>query len=229
MGRIFRRDGVFQSTPPARGATPEPEPDPAPAEHFNPRPPRGGRRARLAPCTARVAPFQSTPPARGATHGYKPSCVIFDISIHAPREGGDRGPAEGQPDRRDFNPRPPRGGRRDANSVGAAANEFQSTPPARGATPYMQSGQFAKNISIHAPREGGDARRVLEEPPSIYFNPRPPRGGRRKRIEQEAYNSIISIHAPREGGDVLAYLFNLPIMISIHAPREGGDLVFEVY
>ena len=178
MGRIFRRDGVFQSTPPARGATPEPEPDPAPAEHFNPRPPRGGRRARLAPCTARVAPFQSTPPARGATHGYKPSCVIFDISIHAPREGGDRGPAEGQPDRRDFNPRPPRGGRRDANSVGAAANEFQSTPPARGATPYMQSGQFAKNISIHAPREGGDARRVLEEPPSIYFNPRPPRGGR---------------------------------------------------
>ena len=86
-----------------------------------------------------------------------------------------------------------------------------------------------KVISIHAPREGGDARRVLEEPPSIYFNPRPPRGGRRKRIEQEAYNSIISIHAPREGGDVLAYLFNLPIMISIHAPREGGDLVFEVY
>ena len=88
----------------------------------------------------------------------------------------------------------------------------------------MQSGQFAKNISIHAPREGGDARRVLEEPPSIYFNPRPPRGGRRKRIEQEAYNSIISIHAPREGGDVLAYLFNLPIMISIHAPREGATL-----
>ena len=34
-------------------------------------------------------------------------------------------------------------------------------------------------ISIHAPREGGDC----------------------KRIEQEAYNRIISIHAPREGGD----------------------------
>ena len=93
----------------------------------------------------------------------------------------------------------------------------------------LQKANQTGGISIHAPREGGDARRVLEEPPSIYFNPRPPRGGRRKRIEQEAYNSIISIHAPREGGDVLAYLFNLPIMISIHAPREGGDLVFEVY
>ena len=89
VGRIFRRDGVFQSTPPARGATPEPEPDPAPAEHFNPRPPRGGRRARLAPCTARVAPFQSTPPARGATTKLDRWFRNIGISIHAPREGGD--------------------------------------------------------------------------------------------------------------------------------------------
>ena len=102
-------------------------------------------------------------------------------------------------------------------------------------------------ISIHAPREGGDC----------------------KRIEQEAYNRIISIHAPREGGDLLslAACLVLPVFqstppargatkddrkgygnsrnfnprpprggrpgwitgtaaglgISIHAPREGGD------
>ena len=58
---------VFQSTPPARGAT----------FHIT-KPYMGGK-------------FQSTPPARGATvlHGG----AVFDhtlISIHAPREGGDR-------------------------------------------------------------------------------------------------------------------------------------------
>ncbi len=43
----------------------------------------------------------------------------------------------------------------------------------------MQSGQFAKNISIHAPREGGDWYSYPVE-----IDPR-----------------TISIHAPREGGD----------------------------
>ena len=162
-GCAFRRRSViFQSTPPARGATRmwavffggmvyfNPRPPrggrPQSLSRIRPRqnisihaPPRGGRRARLAPCTARVAPFQSTPPARGATHGYKPSCVIFDISIHAPREGGDRGPAEGQPDRRDFNPRPPRGGRRKASLRRTTLHLFQSTPPARGATFWLTS------------------------------------------------------------------------------------------
>ena len=33
------------------------------------------------------------------------------ISIHAPREGGDVGGAGGADQLRDFNPRPPRGGR----------------------------------------------------------------------------------------------------------------------
>ena len=56
---------------------------------------------------------------------------------------------------------------------------FQSTPPARGATPFVIAPQdLGYGISIHAPREGGDMI-VL-------------------RIKVEV---IISIHAPREGGD----------------------------
>ena len=35
---------------------------------------------------------------------------------------------------------------------------FQSTPPARGATEKTQKWQQALNISIHAPREGGDSK-----------------------------------------------------------------------
>ena len=56
-------------------------------------------------------------------------------------------------------------------------------------------------ISIHAPREGGDAVDA-----------------------DESYLIRISIHAPREGGDACAANCSAVITISIHAPREGGDL-----
>ena len=56
---------------------------------------------------------------------------------------------------------------------------FQSTPPARGATKAHAVSSTYETISIHAPREGGDRRRV--------------------RIPQPLCD--ISIHAPREGGD----------------------------
>ena len=36
------------------------------------------------------------------------------------------------------------------------ANVFQSTPPARGATPIKDLETMKTEISIHAPREGGD-------------------------------------------------------------------------
>ena len=58
-------------------------------------------------------------------------------------------------------------------------------------------------ISIHAPREGGDATWAI-------MSPTPSR---------------ISIHAPREGGDCKRVLIDMLARISIHAPREGGDTV----
>ena len=59
---------------------------------------------------------------------------IVEISIHAPREGGDFRPDLFKATDRDFNPRPPRGGRLPAGMTIFAVTEFQSTPPARGAT-----------------------------------------------------------------------------------------------
>ena len=56
--------------------------------------------------------------------------------------------------------------------------EFQSTPPARGATGCHRGADGAKHISIHAPRKGSD---------------------------QKAFDVVkqvsISIHAPRKGSD----------------------------
>ena len=77
---------------------------------------------------------------------------------------------------------PPRGGRRSIASVIAMAGD----------------------ISIHAPREGGDLLDFVD-----------------------MHNIHISIHAPREGGDVWRLCCVLTVSyISIHAPREGGDLVY---
>ena len=56
-----------------------------------------------------------------------------------------------------FNPRPPRGGRRDARVNRLGLERFQSTPPARGATRCSGRYPAIQNVSIHAPRAGGDA------------------------------------------------------------------------
>ena len=103
--------------------------------YFNPRPPRGGRHAATS-TVRRVSHFNPRPPRGGRLGSYKEEMSSKLISIHAPREGGDcstgrlsianvrfqstppaRGAtAAGRRPRRhcppDFNPRPPRGGRR---------------------------------------------------------------------------------------------------------------------
>ena len=56
--------------------------------------------------------------------------------------------------------------------------QFQSTPPARGATALEAIINGENHISIHAPREGGDTCRLSWQAFWTDFNPRPPRGGR---------------------------------------------------
>ena len=147
-----------------------------------------------------------------------------DISIHAPREGGDRRDFYPLLDRLDFNPRPPRGGRRWSGMYKPNAQKhFNPRPPARGATEVSTFPTWLLYISIHAPREGGD-----------------------QYIFEHMFSASISIHAPREGGDISFHLKPVFLLIfqstppargatfhgraalgrnviSIHAPREGGD------
>ena len=101
------------------------------------------------------------------------------ISIHAPREGGDRQtPAGSRHWSSDFNPRPPRGGRR-LHSPGAA-------DPLR--------------ISIHAPREGGDSWNGNKDG-RRWISIHAPREGGDVAVHSHHVGGGISIHAPREGGD----------------------------
>ena len=127
--------------------------------HFNPRPPRGGRPRHVEIVRHRLQYFNPRPP-RG---GRLPELLrgVFG-RVH-------------------FNPRPPRGGRRFPVGWPCSSILFQSTPPARGATTDPRQAVTGMDISIHAPREGGDGRAASQAWRSSHFNPRPPRGGRQQR------------------------------------------------
>ena len=122
--------------------------------------------------------FQSTHPARGATAMFPCHFNYRKISIHAPREGCDCARClKGEYDKH-FNPRTPRGVRPATSACCACAyyfnprtprgvrrcsvyilppfHRFQSTHPARGATPVPIKLFWLQHISIHAPREGCD-------------------------------------------------------------------------
>ena len=124
---------VFQSTPPARGAT--------------------GRGD--SPLSFHCQ-FQSTPPARGATFSFALSVPKSFISIHAPREGGDPCKPTHVVSSCHFNPRPPRGGRQNVVGAFSSNRDFNPRPPRGGRPNCLLPTNVQQIISIHAPREGGD-------------------------------------------------------------------------
>ena len=80
--------GLFQSTPPARGATRCWHWGFRYGYHFNPRPPRGGRHEQH---KAEMDKFSISihAPREGGDIVLAPIALPDEISIHAPREGGD--------------------------------------------------------------------------------------------------------------------------------------------
>ena len=126
--------------------------------------------------------------------------------------------------RRYFNPRPPRGGRRLPGAVCHPFSIFQSTPPARGATPSIYRRIRHGKISIHAPREGGRPLELLQVAHGVSISIHAPREGGDLFVPFPSPYLLISIHAPREGGDMCGKPLEWDGAISIHAPREGGDM-----
>ena len=200
----------FQSTHPARGATPHRPGGTAqplisihaPREgcdffltdilfhqnNFNPRTPRGVRRALQRRHGTVGWHFNPRTPRGVRLLKYYLPIREKEISIHAPREGCDMGMTCIDRTDEHFNPRTPRGVRLGANQVNrgpfnfnprtprggprrplhssAITSIFQSTHPARGATHLLQGGSITSIISIHAPREGCD-RDIPIHPTSI--------------------------------------------------------------
>ena len=150
--------------------------------------------------------------------------AALSISIHAPREGCDLAlPRFRFCSMFNLNPRTPRGVRLSLVITLSGIFPFQSTHPARGATPYGLPDPEALRISIHAPREGCDMVPPCLLCLRVYFNPRTPRGVRLLFATLLEGHNAISIHAPREGCDEPQEDDYCSHGISIHAPREGCD------
>ena len=171
-----RSDGVFQSTPPARGAT-----------------------IALYPLR-HLLDISIHAPREGGDPEVGPLDTVQSISIHAPREGGDAGQIQGDADRvhisihapREggdlwmpnipknkvtFQSTPPARGATRHRQICTVPGIFQSTPPARGATPQTRRQIPCIEISIHAPREGGDAAPEETLSPFLTFQSTPPARG----------------------------------------------------
>ena len=146
------------------------------------------------------------------------------ISIHAPREGGDSESGRKKTALQNFNPRPPRGGRRRMSSGRIPHCTFQSTPPARGATKAMYDLRDMLCISIHAPREGGDGKGTDHLRKTGHFNPRPPRGGRRWRPRWCVPTCRFQSTPPARGATNAVGGHQLPASDFNPRPPRGGRL-----
>ena len=152
----------------------------------------------------KITIFQSTPSARRATEGNETLYRHHIISIHALREEGDRASRRHGQSLRDFNPRPPRGGRLWPHTVRHTHHHFNPRPPRGGRQLSTNFPSYQFLISIHALREEGDLTMMpaMTRPPKFQstpsarratrpvsydrcalddFNPRPPRGGRQQK------------------------------------------------
>ena len=217
------RNGSFQSTPPARGATAF-HALPAAACVFQSTPPaRGATYTRR--LYAKGLEFQSTPPARGATSrgtNGSAACRHFNprpprgerriwsllfycdehISIHAPREGSDKSISLDYQGIGIFQSTPPARGATLRQCKSYHTEAFQSTPPARGATCKLGLRRCYQFLFQSTPPARGATRlKASLIAGSANFNPRPPRGERHFTTDYYFFALFISIHAPREGSD----------------------------
>ena len=101
---------------------------------------------------------------------------------------------------------------------------FQSTLPARGATPRDGMGNPAgQRISIHAPRTGSDRESPAHGAGLHYFNPRSPHGERPSSQPEHASGQQFQSTLPARGATRYHFFRRLSNVISIHAPRTGSD------
>ena len=95
-------------------------------------------------------------PREGGDLDFLGTVLDFIISIHAPREGGDLLYGKIRHLNQDFNPRPPRGGRRLNSLAFCGLSSISIHAPREGGDLVPVYGDVTSVISIHAPREGGD-------------------------------------------------------------------------
>ena len=197
-----RPRSCFNPRPPHGGRLSSPRSARRRISGFNPRPPHGGRQPGFA-TVSRAGRFQSAPPARGATRQRLPVHHHADVSIRAPRTGGDHGEDDDCLLLGGFNPRPPHGGRLSLGLIdGEDGVGFNPRPPHGGRLERARYAHEQAIVSIRAPRTGGDSRSAGPGSPPIWFQSAPPaRGATWSAPSSRREDMTVSIRAPRTGGD----------------------------
>ena len=146
---------LFQSTLPARGATPLRGVEQVRIYDFNPRSPHGERHGALKYVIEHKI-FQSTLPARGATNKEREQHAAETFQSTLPARGATGCIMSNTKTNQNFNPRSPHGERQ----------------------VIYKRGHVFGYISIHAPRTGSDRDGSHLSAWGEYFNPRSPHGER---------------------------------------------------
>ena len=146
------------------------------SEDFNPRPPRGGRRPKM-PIAPPRSNFNPRPPRGGRPSGTAHLTEVRDISIHAPREGGDLGFPTMRVGNRTFQSTPPARGATTNVLDGVGIAVFQSTPPARGATFFVVIFYKCAGFQSTPPARGATPKVLpVPRPPTTFQSTPPARG-----------------------------------------------------
>ena len=144
--------------------------------------------------------FQSTLPARGATYRMKRFCLLFAISIHAPRTGSDITVTIAVEIHEVFQSTLPARGATTPQEVTLTSKTFQSTLPARGATADKRCNQLRKRFQSTLPARGATVSAVYNFLYEKFQSTLPARGATIPTEEMTDPDGI-SIHAPRTGSD----------------------------
>ena len=148
-------------------------------------------------------------------------CLLFAISIHAPRTGSDITVTIAVEIHEVFQSTLPARGATTPQEVTLTSKTFQSTLPARGATADKRCNQLRKRfqstlpargatipteemtdpdgISIHAPRTGSDAHGGKPASARRDFNPRSPHGERRTQVMTTSSSLTFQSTLPARG------------------------------
>ena len=145
--------------------------------------------------------FQSTLPARGATLLVCEVFLPLYISIHAPCTGSDPPPCPPTTATAHFNPRSLHGERPQKVTLCAMGKPFQSTLPARGATPCDRN-----SVTV-----------------SVFQSTLPARGATRRSMPQASRRRRFQSTLPARGATNIRLCYTADGSISIHAPCTGSD------
>ena len=160
----------------------------------------------------------------GATGSASKYNQIVQISIHAPRVGGDHGLGAHPFFTAQFQSTPPVwGATRNLCDYDSWWNYFNPRPPCGGRPGRKKRGRSHEHFNPRPPCGGRlqDVRGV--RPYHSDFNPRPPCGGRPDTTENKMAKAKFQSTPPVWGATFERRGRRAGKRISIHAPRVGGD------